>query len=244
MKIKNLRSMIIFFTNILNWITDFFIWDPYFRKSYSQDGEDMVVRKIFKKQKKGFYIDIGAHHPKRFSNTFLLYKRGWSGINIDAKPGSMTLFNIHRSRDINLEVGVGSNEGYFDFYIFNEPALNSFSKPLSLDRHNDTSKNLIKEIKKVNVNSLSKILDKNLKKNDIDLLNLDVEGLDLDVLTSNDWEKYRPKFIIVEILNASLNDLDKHPIVIFMREQNYDIFSKLVNTVFFKDDKINYPDLI
>ena len=57
--------------------------------SFSQEGEDLVLARIFEGKKNGFYVDIGAHHPTRFSNTHYFYRRGWSGINIDAMPGSM-----------------------------------------------------------------------------------------------------------------------------------------------------------
>src|SRR5829696_7661265 len=80
--------------------------DAYSRKSYSQEGEDLILERIFLEQKKGFYVDVGAHHPKRFSNTFLFYKLGWFGINIDAMPGSMSAFESARPRDINLEVAI------------------------------------------------------------------------------------------------------------------------------------------
>src|SRR5436309_16100262 len=75
--------------------------------AYSQEGEDLVLRRIFETQAKGIYVDVGAHHPFRFSNTCLLHKRGWRGINIDAMPGSMTLFERFRPLDVNLELGVG-----------------------------------------------------------------------------------------------------------------------------------------
>jgi len=68
-------------------------FDGYALKSYSQEGEDMILRRLFEKQNTGFYVDVGAHHPKRFSNTFFFYKKGWRGINIDAMPNSMSLFN-------------------------------------------------------------------------------------------------------------------------------------------------------
>ena len=70
---------------------------------YSQNGEDLILNRFLENKKNGFYIDIGAHHPIRFSNTYLFYKKGWRGINIDAMPGSMDLFNKIRSRDINIE---------------------------------------------------------------------------------------------------------------------------------------------
>lgn len=95
-----LRKKLTIFNNL--YITRFHI------KSYSQEGEDMILHRIFERQCKGFYVDIGAHHPFRFSNTYLFYKRGWSGINIDAMPGSMNIFNKFRNRDINLEYGIGN----------------------------------------------------------------------------------------------------------------------------------------
>ncbi|HWR59941.1 MAG TPA: FkbM family methyltransferase, partial [Thermodesulfovibrionales bacterium] len=96
--------------------------------SYSQEGEDLILRRIFSNITNGFYVDIGAHHPKRFSNTYLFYRQGWCGINIDAMPGSMKLFNKFRPRDINLEFAVANGNNKMTYYEFNLPALNSFSK--------------------------------------------------------------------------------------------------------------------
>jgi hypothetical protein len=60
---------------------------------YSQEGEDLIASRLFPNQSTGFYVDIGAHHPTRFSNTYLLYTKGWRGINIDPLPGSKELFD-------------------------------------------------------------------------------------------------------------------------------------------------------
>lgn len=87
-------------------ISNILHWDKFFEKSYSQEGEDLILKRFFSNKEKGFYIDIGAHHPKRFSNTYLFYSKGWNGINIDAMPGSMRLFNQIRKRDLNLEVPI------------------------------------------------------------------------------------------------------------------------------------------
>tara|TARA_B100000787_G_scaffold69870_1_gene51392 strand:- start:2393 stop:3142 length:750 start_codon:yes stop_codon:yes gene_type:complete len=238
---KIIKAVIpIFFINIINnflsRIYIFLTWDPSISYSYSQEGEDMVLKRIFDNQTNGFYIDVGAHHPKRFSNTYNFYLKGWKGINIDAMPKSMDLFNKIRPRDINLELGVGQKEEELNYYIFNEPALNSFSKELSETRDKAKDSYFIKDIIKVEVKPLNKILDTHLINNDIDFLNVDVEGLDLDVLKSNDWSKYRPKFVLVEILSSSLHNIDKDPIFQLMKEKSYIIFSKQVNTVFFKDN--------
>jgi hypothetical protein len=101
------------------------------KTSYSQEGEDILLSRIFKNKKNGFYIDIGAHHPVRFSNTRFFYKRGWKGINIDACPGSMKAFNLLRRRDINLEIAVGSSGKSPVYHAFEEKALNTFDSAMA-----------------------------------------------------------------------------------------------------------------
>ena len=236
MIIKRIKEIVpLFLKNFLKRIYYFLTWNQWIVSSYSQEGEDVVLQRIFGNYKTGFYVDVGAHHPKRFSNTFLLYQNGWEGINIDPLPGSMELFNKFRPRDINIEEGVAEKEETLDYYVFNEPALNSFSKELSEKRGKTQDAYFIKDIIKIEVKPLSKILDKHLSNKKIDFLNIDVEGFDLAVLKSNDWSLYRPKFVLVEILESSLHNLEKDPIFQLMKEKNYDIFSKQVNTVFFKD---------
>lgn len=111
------------FVRFIRHIVSFF---QYGRNSYSQEGEDLILNRLFANKDKGFYIDIGAHHPYRFSNTYLFYLNGWTGINIDAMPGSMTPFKSKRPKDINLEVPILDKEGIMTYYQFNEPALNGF----------------------------------------------------------------------------------------------------------------------
>ena len=78
--------------NLIKRTLSFFTWDPWANYSWSQEGEDRILYRIFEQQPVGFYVDVGAHHPKRFSNTYFFYRRGWRGINIDAMPGSMKNF--------------------------------------------------------------------------------------------------------------------------------------------------------
>ena len=109
-------------------IIDFKKIQEFSQMSYAQEGEDLILNRFFNNKKTGFYIDVGAHHPKRYSNTFSFYKKGWRGINIDAMPGSMSSFNKQRPEDINIEVGVSKTEQVLTYYIFNELALNTFSE--------------------------------------------------------------------------------------------------------------------
>jgi FkbM family methyltransferase len=205
------------------------------RSSYSQEGEDMILQRIFERRESGFYIDIGAHHPKRFSNTHLLYKKGWNGINIDAMPGSMRCFNRVRKRDVNLELGIGEKEQDLTYYIFNDPALNGFSSDISKKRHNNKSQfSIIKKLP-VQVKKLSTILNEHLSKNQIiDFMTIDVEGLDLEVLESNNWEKFKPEYILIEVLKLNFNEISNDKITLFLEEKGYQVFAKCVNTVFFK----------
>ncbi len=209
------------------------IFDGYSTKSYSQEGEDMILRRIFEKQEKGFYVDVGAHHPKRFSNTNYFYKRGWRGINIDAMPGGMRMFNKLRPRDINLEIAISDKKEIIKYYVFNDPALNSFSKDL-VKKTLENGNYVVVDTVDMRPRRLSDILDEHLPPDyKIDFINVDVEGLDFEVLSSNNWEKYRPTMVLVEQLMTFLDELGKDKITQFMKEKGYSLYAKTVNSVFY-----------
>jgi FkbM family methyltransferase len=219
------------FKKYLKLIRDLFI-DKYFTKIYSQDGEDLLALRYFIKKRNGFFVDIGAHHPKRFSNTFLLYKNGWSGINIDAMPGSMAPFKISRPRDINLEIAIGVEKTIKDFYIFEEPALNTFDKDLANER-SKTQK--LKNVLKVPMAPLASILEENCPKNTkIDLLTIDIEGLDFDILKTNDWSKYQPQLLCVEIYARNIREVLASEISIYLEKIGYQIIYRINNSCFFE----------
>lgn len=209
------------------------LFDSYAIKSYSQEGEDMVLRRIFENRETGFYVDVGAHHPQRFSNTYFYYKKGWSGINIDAMPGSMSLFNLLRPRDINLEVAVSKERKEMTYYMFNDPALNTFDQKLACERTND--KYYVVEKKMIFTKTLKEIFSENLSSNKITFLDVDVEGLDLDVVQSNEWDIYRPEYVLVEAYGANFSEVQNSDLYKFMINQKYDFFGKTVLTIIFKD---------
>jgi len=207
--------------------------DGYAIKSYSQEGEDMILRRLFEKQQTGFYVDVGAHNPVRFSNTYFFYKKGWRGINIDAMPGSMKLFNKIRPRDINIEKAISDQKQVLTYYVFNEPALNGFSKKLSEER-NGKGGYFVKETIDIETSTLEEILEEYLPNNqEIDFLSIDVEGLDFAVLKSNNFAKYKPKVILIEVLGSGLSDIENNEISKYLRQHEYSIFAKTVNTVIF-----------
>lgn len=221
-------------TSYLRSARDLYL-NGYALKSYSQEGEDIILRKIFGNQKTGFYVDVGAHHPMRFSNTYFFYKIGWKGINIEAMPGSMKLFKKFRSRDINLEESIYSENKVLPYYIFNDLALNSFDRKLSEEKNRLYSNYHVVKTIDLKTKRLSQILDEHLPKDqEIDFLNIDTEGLDMEVLKSNDWERYRPKVILAEVFKNSLSTIESSDIVLFLKSHNYEVYAKAVNTVIFK----------
>jgi FkbM family methyltransferase len=205
----------------------------YHEISFSQEGEDRILSRIFCNQESGFYVDIGAHHPQRFSNTYLFYLKGWNGINIDAMPGSMKIFNQKRPDDINLEFAISDTEETLTYYMFNESALNGFSRDISASRDQSGDYKIV-DTRDINVRKLSAILDEYLPLHQtIDFLNVDVEGFDYQVLLSNDWSKYRPKILMVEeLLMNPISGYSK--IGIFLKSQGYELFSKTFNTSFYR----------
>ena len=209
---------------------------PDVRTSYSQEGEDLLLARMFSDRTAGFYVDVGAHHPTRFSNTHLLYRNGWRGINIDATPGSMRAFRLARPGDVNLEVAVSTRTGQLSLYLFDEPALNSLSQALSMERH-ATSPYSIKRAVHVDALPLSEILSAHLpaQVSTIDLLTVDVEGQDLDVLQSNDWSRFRPQVVMIEVLATSLDQLPNSEEARFLGTHGYELYSKLVHTAVFVD---------
>ena len=207
-------------------------WDRYFQKSWSQEGEDLILSRFFGNKRKGFYVDVGAHHHFLFSNTYRFYKMGWYGINIDASPSSMETFKKYRKRDINLEIPIGLASKPLNFYVFNEPALNSFDEIISLKRNN--AQNDYKIIKTIPLESrkLSDILEEYLSPGqEIDFLSVDVEGLDFEVLQSNDWHQFSPSIVLVEILPGKHSAIEN-----FMLNQGYMFYAKSGNTVFYSKE--------
>lgn len=199
---------------------------------YGQDGEDLILNRLLDGQARGFYVDVGAHHPVRFSNTYLFYRRGWRGINIDAMPRSMRKFERVRPRDINIECGVASSAGKLSYHRFNEPALNTFDVA-EAKRKNVPPYQLLNTVE-VAVERLDALLARYLPiRQQIDFLSVDVEGKDEEVLRSNDWCLYRPRFILAETLRTDMLNFGECPIVQYLRSVGYKPVGKAYNTAFF-----------
>lgn len=170
----------------------------YSNYSYSLEGEDLILWRFLNNKPSGFYVDIGTYHPFQHSNSYFFHCQGWRGININATPGSMDAFKKHRPRDTNLEVAISDPPGTKTFYMFEDSSLNSLNETLSKDRISRGFR--LKQMIEVESRTLAEILSVHLPANTaIDFLNIDVEGFELEVLRSNDWNLFRPLFIIAEV---------------------------------------------
>ncbi len=160
------------------------------------EEEDLILKDIFKEISKGFYVDVGCYHPIHLSNTYLLYQKGWRGINIDLSEYSIELFDHTRNDDLNINAAVTNFDGKISFFYQKELSqITSVKKNTALKR----MQGLIKE-KKIDGYKLETILTNSKYKNKrIDFLNIDIEDGDFDALCSINFDVYRPKVICIEI---------------------------------------------
>jgi FkbM family methyltransferase len=209
-----------------------------YNQSFSQCGEDMILAHLIPKQK-GFFIDVGAYHPYKFSNTFSFYKKGWRGVNIDASDESIKLFDKMRGHDINIHTAISDKNEILTYYKLDEgTSMNTFDKT-NLHRLG-INININCEVK-MEAKRLDYVLGKIKEIPEIDFLTIDVEGFELKVLNSNNWEQYRPKIILVESFEpfAVVNMNDKE-IIDFLNNKGYDIISKSPNSLFFGRNDLKY----
>tara|TARA_Y100000741_G_scaffold220855_1_gene168310 strand:- start:989 stop:1696 length:708 start_codon:yes stop_codon:yes gene_type:complete len=176
----------------------------YKKISYSFNGVDLIINYIFKNKKKGFYVDIGAQHPISNNNTYLLFKKGWNGINIDLDIKNIELLNISRPNDINLNYAVSSSIGKKKLFFYHSKSpINTLVEEVS-----NYQKAQVKEIKNVDTITLNKIFGNLKLDKHIDYMNIDVEGHELDVLNGLDLIKYKPSIISIEYLDFQMNNLE------------------------------------
>ncbi len=197
------------------------------KKSYSQCAEDLIVEFIFKSgalESRGFYVDVGAHHPRRGSNTYALYKKGWRGILVDMEPDKVIAARLARPFDTCVQAAV--SDGERDVGVFSP---GPFSTKTTIDPKSalgDRFTNFVKTAS-VRTKTLTDILDDNSCSGDFDFLNVDCEGHDLAVLRGLDFERYCPKVICVEIWEASkgIEALMDSKIHVHLSKSGYVLFS-------------------
>ena len=225
----------------LNLIHKKIISKQYF---YSYGGIDSVVNDIFKNQKNGFYVDVGAQHPIKNNNTYLLHKKGWEGINIDLDQKNINLFNVSRKNDCNICAAISSLEKDANLYYYHEGSpINTLSREVA-----DRQKAIIKETRAIRTKTLTSILENSKFKNkEIDFLSIDVEGVELEVLQGLNLNIYKPKIIVVELLdldskkleikNLNINNVINSEIYKYIEKNNYTMINWLHSDIVFVNNK-------
>jgi len=205
----------------------------YARLHFSQIGEDCLIWNLCNNVEKGFYVDIGCHHPFRYSNTALLsIFKGWTGLNVDADRRAIELFEQYRPQDINVRCAVGNTAGSAEVFLFKDPAVNTLD-PAWADRQIKDYGEPQKE--RVEILPLRELLDRYLPAlAAIDVLNIDIEGLDQQAIESNDWQKYRPKLVCIEAHGMNINQPADSETFQYMHRVGYHMIAHIYATSIFR----------
>jgi len=216
-------------------------------KSYSQAGEDRILSYLFGTMgmHRPTYLDIGANDPIHGNNTYLFYENGSSGVCIEPDPAIFENLSKTRERDACLNVGITfDDKKEADFFVFPIPALNTLSKKEAEYREKNGSYK-VEKIIRIPLKTINEIIEKNFSATP-DLVNLDVEGIDLEIIKSLDFNKYRPFAFCIETITYSENRTEQKitEILDFVVSKGYLIYADThINTIFVDEEKFRDPSI-
>lgn len=204
--------------------------------SYSQAGEDAVIRFLFADygKKNISYLDLGTNIPDLTNNTFLFYKKGGTGVCVEADSNLIDKIKRRRPKDKVIHAGVAvSDQKEATFYIFNVPAINTFDEEEAKIRE---ASGIYKIVEKavVPLVHINELIGKNFDTYP-DLLSIDIEGLDLLVLQSWDHIKYPIPVICVETCQYSENHVrpKDNSISKYLSSVDYELYADTyINSIF------------
>ena len=198
----------------------------------SQHGEDVFLWEFFKKMRRGFFVEIGAHDGVTFSNTYWLESAGWSGILVE--PNSKLYLQAKKARPYSkvINCAIGSDDGKNKIILHIPIGINGHDT-LSYTKETKYQKKRIERsqlrIKRVEVDKMTmRELLYNINDN-IDVLSIDVEGAELDVLRGHDWKNRRPKIIIIEDNSNGMNT----DVPLYLNEHGYTLINRIGCNVIF-----------
>ena len=200
----------------------------YKKYCYAEFGEDIFIERFFHDKFIGKYIDVGAYHPIQSSLTYCLFKKGWKGMNIDLSKSSTDLFKIKRPDDININCAI-SNKKRKKIYYYENGLINQ----------NNALKRFNKDQKKKIVNSFRlDFLQNKYDFNDVNYINIDTEGSELNVLKTINFKITKPDLISLEDNNFGIKNVQKKKKISFMLKHNYELINIIGVTLFFCKKKI------
>ena len=194
--------------------------------SFSKSGDDIQLMKLINNRTPGTFVDIGCWHPVKASNSYYFSLREWKGICIDPNPELHSLYKKIRPKDqfINCAIGQGKAMNYYALSEANS-SMNSldydFIKSHGLEHD-------IQSCTEVPLRPLEEILNERLSDAcRLDFFDVDVEGFDLEVLKTNNWNRFRPKVILIESAVSIKDDLDSE-ISLYLASVNYRLIGKSI----------------
>ena len=214
----------------------------YYSITYSQTGEDQIVELFIEAKgiKEFTYLDIGANHPTRFNNTYKFYEQGFRGVCVEADYLIFETLSKKRKGDVCLNIGIGPEPiEKRDFFIMNNSLLNTFSRE-EAELIEKNGQGRILKIIQVPVKTAAQIIETHFDGKAPVFINLDVEGLDEEILKTFPFEKYRPSIFCIETVHFTINASSEKRTVIMdlMKSQRYKVFADTyINTIFIDADK-------
>ena len=213
---------------------------PLLKKSFAQQGEDLILDRILsgvlKKDLFGnhTYVDVGGYDPVRHSVTYLLYLRGWNGVVFDPSVATTRLFRQWRKRDNVVNAVVGKTDNVdVDFYVKRSGAITqigdqspqgtkypSLTDAKKFERHTFRQVNLNDELKRQGITK-------------IEFLNIDVEGAELEILKTFNFQYFKPSVIAVEIHGNDIEECLKSEMAQIILSNGYQAVGSAVITQFF-----------
>ena len=207
--------------------------------SNSLCGEDIILTDLLRAEgfdlsHGGTYVDVGAHHPRLYSNTNLFYQHGWSGLNFEPNEKAQSLFEKERPRDMNFGIALSDKKCRRTFHTYSDSALNSL-----VNRDDELASSPYDSCGKiaVNVSTLALELTKHFKSPipTPNFLDIDVEGSELEVLKGNDWSNFRFNFILLELKLKTVEQLFLIQVTKYLADINYIPVACTRLTTIFKD---------
>jgi FkbM family methyltransferase len=159
--------------------------------SYGQNGEDVVLARVFGDRAEGYYLDVGAFAPDQGSVTKHFYDRGWRGINVEPSRDAFERLRAARPRDVNLNICISDRAGVATFYESVETERSTLSAEVALVA------DLCFVARTVEVRTLADVCIEHAPDH-IDFLKIDVEGHEAEVISGADWGRWRPRVLVIE----------------------------------------------
>ncbi|MDC1310980.1 FkbM family methyltransferase [Burkholderiales bacterium] len=200
--------------------------------SYSQCAEDLIVKMFLQvglSKAKGYYVDVGCHHPRRGSNTFGFYKAGWNGILIDMEEDKVRVAKMARKRDLVVQSAISDRVETLNIYSPGEFSTNATIDPEVVAQHPE-----YRRVNDITTETLTEILDRCDCPKKFEFLNIDCEGNDFRVLKGLSLRKYEPKVICIEIWESKTglddmiaSDIHQHLVSLDYELRSWAVFSAI-----------------